>query len=282
PLDRLLLALLARLVARPVLDRLGGRIRVAVSGGAPLSPVVARFFIGLGLPLTQGYGLTEAAPVVSGSAPKDCVPGSVGAALPGVQVRLTPQDELLVRAPSLMLGYWRRPESTREVIDDQGWLHTGDLAGISDGNITIRGRLKEILVTSSGEKVPPADMEMALTLDPLFDQAMVLGEGRPYLAALLVLNGDAWSRLARRLGLDPEDPASLESGKALQSAQSRVRERLKGFPGFAQVRALHLRLEPWTVENGLMTPTLKLKREQLESRFDEVIQGLFRHRAIPR
>ncbi|MFZ0790532.1 MAG: AMP-binding protein, partial [Chromatiaceae bacterium] len=124
PLDRLLLPLLARLVARPVLDRLGGRIRVAVSGGAPLSPVVARFFIGLGLPLTQGYGLTEAAPVVSGSEPKDCVPGSVGAALPGVQVRLSPQDELLVRAPSLMLGYWQRPESTREVIDDEGWLHT--------------------------------------------------------------------------------------------------------------------------------------------------------------
>jgi long-chain acyl-CoA synthetase len=181
-----------------------------------------------------------------------------------------------------MLGYWRRPESTREVIDDEGWLHTGDLAGISDGNITIRGRLKEILVTSSGEKVPPADMEMALALDPLFDQAMVLGEGRPYLAALLVLNPDAWGRLTQGLGLDPEDPASLASGRALRSAQSRVRERLKGFPGYAQVRAVHLTLEPWTVENGLVTPTLKVKREQLESRFDEVIQGLFRHRAIPR
>jgi long-chain acyl-CoA synthetase len=281
PLGRLLWPLLARLVARPVLDRLGGRVRVAVSGGAPLSPAVTRFFIGLGLPLTEGYGLTEAAPVVSGSAPKDCVPGSVGGALPGIKVRLSPQNELLVRAPSLMLGYWGRPEATREAIDGDGWLHTGDLAEIHDGRISIRGRMKEILVTSSGEKVPPADMEMALTLDPLFDQAMVLGEGRPYLAALLVLNREAWAHLARGLGLDPEDPASLGSSKALNSAQSRVRECLKGFPGYAQVRAVHLALEPWTLENGLITPTLKVKREQLESRFDEVIQGLYRHRRIP-
>jgi long-chain acyl-CoA synthetase len=282
PLARLLWSLLEPRVARPVMERLGGRIRVAVSGGAPLSPTVARLFIGLGLPLTEGYGLTEAGPVVSGNAPEDCIPGSVGRALPGIQVALSPQGELLVRAPSLMSGYWDQPDATRATIDVEGWLHTGDLAEIADGAIRIRGRLKEILVTSSGEKVPPADMEMALTLDPLFDQALVLGEGRPYLAALLVLNPEAWRQAASELGLDPTDAAALGNGKALQWADERVRERLKGFPGYAQVRAVHLTLDPWTIENGLLTPTLKVKRERLESQFDSVIQSLYRHRAIPR
>ncbi|MGE5153875.1 MAG: AMP-dependent synthetase/ligase, partial [Bdellovibrio bacteriovorus] len=282
PLGRLLWSLLEPRVARPVMDRLGGRLRVAVSGGAPLSPAVARLFLGLGLPLTEGYGLTEAAPVVSGDAPADCVPGSVGRALPGIEVALSPKGELLVRAPSLMSGYWGHPEATRETIDGEGWLHTGDLAEIGEGVIRIRGRLKEILVTSSGEKVPPADMELALTLDPLFDQALVVGEGRPYLAALLVLNPQAWADLAAGLDLDPEDPGALANGRVLQRTQERVRARLKGFPGYAQVRAIHLSLEPWTIENGLLTPTLKVKRERLESRFDAAIQGLYRHRAIPR
>jgi long-chain acyl-CoA synthetase len=282
PLARLLWSLLEPRVAQPVLERLGSRIRVAVSGGAPLSPAVARLFIGLGLPLTEGYGLTEAAPVVSGSAPEDCVPGSVGPALPGIEVTLSPRGELLVRAPSLMTGYWGHPEATREAIDTEGWLHTGDLAEFADGAIHIHGRLKEILVTSSGEKVSPTDMELAITLDPLFDQALVLGEGRPYLAALLVLSPETWGHLAAELGLDPKDPTALADGRALRLAQDRVRERLQGFPGYAQVRAVHLTLDPWTIENGLLTPTLKVKRERLESRFGSEIQGLYRHRAIPR
>ena len=201
---------------------------MAVSGGAPLSPSVARFFIGLGLPLTQGYGLTEAAPVVSGSEPDDCIPESAGPALPGIEVRLSPSGELLVRAPSLMLGYWRRPHASREAIDDQGWLHTGDLAEISDGAIRIRGRLKEMVATSSGEKVPPADMEMALTLDPLFDQALVLGEGRPYLAALLVINPETWRALAPGLGLDADDPAPWRVGRHCSRLRRGSRSDWKG------------------------------------------------------
>jgi long-chain acyl-CoA synthetase len=282
PVARLFWSVLGPRIAGPILERLGGRIRVAVSGGAPLSPAVARLFIGLGLPLTEGYGLTEAAPVVSGTAPEDWVPGSVGRALPGVEVALSPKGELLVRAPSVMSGYWGRPEATSDAIDAEGWLHTGDLTEIEDGTIRIRGRLKEILVTSSGEKVPPADMELALTLDPLFDQALVLGEGRPYLAALLVLNPQVWGRMAPGLGLDPTDSGALADGRALKHVQARVRERLKGFPGYAQVRAVHLTQEPWTIENGLLTPTLKIRRERLESRFAVVIQGLYRHREVPR
>jgi long-chain acyl-CoA synthetase len=284
--DRLLWPLLRHLAARPVLSRLGGRLRVAVSGGAPLSATVARFFVGLGLPLTEGYGLTEAAPVVTNVAPEAFLPGYVGFPLPGVETRIGPQDELLVRAPSLMQGYWGQPEATAQAIDADGWLHTGDVAEMREGYVAIRGRLKEILVTSTGEKIPPGDMEMALTMDPLFDQVMVVGEGRPCLAALLVLAAEPWRRLAVRLGLNPADTRSLSDPKAVEATMARVADRLGAFPGYAQVRAVHLSLSPWTTQNGLITPTMKLKRPELEAHFAAVIEALYEQRqgspAIPR
>jgi long-chain acyl-CoA synthetase len=274
-MDRVLWPPLRRLVASPVLERLGGRLRVAVSGGAPLSATVARFFVGLGLPLTEGYGLTEAAPVVTNTAPEDFLPGRVGVPLPRVEVRLGPQDEIYVRGPNVCLGYWGDVEATAQAIGAEGWLHTGDIGALDNGYVQIRGRLKEILVTSTGQKVPPTDMEMALTMEPLFDQAMVVGEGRPYLAALLVLAPDHWRRLAEELGLDPDDPRALADPRAVAAAQTRVDDRLKDFPGYAQVRALHLSLMPWTIENGLITPTMKLKRPELEQRFGDLIEALY-------
>ena len=274
--ERLRWPLLHRLVARPVLERLGGRMRVAVSGGAPLSPEVARFFIGLGLPLTEGYGLTEAAPVVTATEPRDCVPGCVGTPLPGVEVRLGPADELFVRAPSVMLGYWQRPEDTAAAVDAEGWLHTGDIAALrEDGYLQIRGRLKEVLVTSTGHKIAPADMEMALTMDPLIEQAMVLGEGRPDLVALLVLAEKHWRRLAAELGLEANDPASLRVPAAEATLLARCGERLSEFPGYAQLHALHLSLAPWTIDEGLITPTMKIKRDSLQTRFAETIAALY-------
>lgn len=279
--DRALAMLLRPLVARPVLARLGGHLRVAVSGGAPLSPAVARFFIGLGLPLTEGYGLTEAAPVVTATEPADCIPGYVGLPLPGVETRIGERGELQVRAPSVMQGYWKQPEATEQVIDVDGWLSTGDLVEKRNGYLRIRGRLKDILVTSTGEKVPPNDMEMALSMDPLFDQAMVVGEGRPFLAALLVLCQIHWQRLAAGLSLDADDPRALADPRVLSSAQARVEHCLASFPGYAQVHALSLQTQPWTVENGLLTPTLKVKRSALESRFADVIDGLYARHQQP-
>jgi len=276
--DRLSWPVLRHLAATPVLNRLGGRLRVAVSGGAPLSATVARFFVGLGLPLTEGYGLTEAAPVVSNVAPEAFIPGWVGLPLPGVETRIGPKDELLVRGPNVMLGYWGQPEATAQVIDADGWLHTGDVVAERGGYLAIRGRLKEILVTSTGEKVPPADMEMALTMDPLIDQAMVVGEGRPYLAALLVLAPGPWQQVAGGLGLDPGAPLALADPRACEAVLARVADRLGAFPGHARVRAVHLSLSPWTVENGLMTPTMKLKRPELEARFATVIDALYQQR----
>jgi long-chain acyl-CoA synthetase len=281
PPERLAAALLRRLIARQVLDKFGGRLRVAVSGGAPLAPTVARFFIGLGLPLTEGYGLTETSPVLTNTRPTDCRPGSVGRPLPGIQVRIAADGELLAKTPGLMLGYWDQPTATACTIDSDGWLHTGDLAEIRDGYVHIRARLKEILVTSAGEKVPPAELEQTLTMDPLIAQAVIVGEGRPWLAALLVLEPEPWQYLATGLGLDPGDPEALRAPTARAALLSLVQDRLKTIPVHAQVRAVSLSLEPWTVENGLLTPTLKVKRARVEDQFRDLIRRLYGGREVP-
>ncbi len=265
---------LRRLVAKRILDHFGGRVRIAVSGGAPLAPSLARVFIGLGLPLLQGYGLTEAAPVVTGNRLDDNLPDSVGLPLPGVELRLGAGDELLVRGPNVMLGYWQRPDATRAAIDAEGWLHTGDRARIEGGRVYIVGRLKEILVLSTAEKVAPADLELAITEDPHFDQAMVVGEGKPYLAALVVLNGESWPGFARAAGVDPRDPGALAAPAVLSAALARIERQLARFPSYARVRRVWLTLEAWTIENGLITPTLKLKRTELAQRFAAEIARL--------
>ncbi|SEO44964.1 long-chain fatty acid--CoA ligase [Nitrosovibrio sp. Nv6] len=264
------------LVAEKVLVHLGGRLRLAVSGGGPLYGDVSRYFIGLGLPLIQGYGLTEASPVLAANRLDDNIPESAGMALPGVEIRIGDEGELLVRSPGIMLGYWNRPEDTHAAIDSEGWLHTGDQARISENHVFICGRLKEILVTSSGEKVPPGDLEMAIVQDSLFDQAMIVGEGKPYLAALLVLNQREWTNLAKSLGLKADDVQSLGNSAVRGAALNKIKAALHSFPKYARVRAVHLTLEPWSVENGLLTPTLKLKRPEMEKRFADKIDELYR------
>jgi long-chain acyl-CoA synthetase len=267
--------LLRRLVADKILETLGGRLRIAVTGGGPLSGEAARYFLALGLPLVQGYGLTEAAPVLTVNRLDDNIPESAGLPLPGVEVRLGEDDELLARSPGVMLGYWNRPEDTSLRIDPDGWLHTGDQARIADGHVFICGRIKEILVTSSGEKVPPADLEMAILQDALIAQAMVIGEGRPHLGAILVLNPGEWEKLAVSLGLQPGEAASLTSSAVKNQVVNRIKAAVRGFPKYARVRSVHLTLEPWTVENGLLTPTLKLKRLEINKRYADEITRLY-------
>ncbi|OJX35171.1 MAG: long-chain fatty acid--CoA ligase [Burkholderiales bacterium 68-12] len=271
--------LLQRLVARPLLAQFGGRVRVAVSGGAPLSANIARCFLGLGLPLLQGYGMTETSPVVAVNALDDNHPASVGRALPGVEVRIGENRELQVRGPIVMQGYWKRPEDTARTLSPEGWLGTGDQAEIIDGRIHIRGRIKEIIVTSTGEKVPPADLELAVTADPLFEQAFVVGENLPFIACVAVVHPEEWQRVARHLGLDPKDPASLDHPAARQEALARIARHTAGFARYAVPRAVHLVQEPWTIENGLMTPTLKLKRSNLMARYAAPIEALYQRAA---
>ena len=268
-------SVLQALVAKPLLAQFGGRVRVAVSGGAPLSPTIAKCFLGLGLPLVQGYGMTETSPVVCVNTVHDNDPASVGRALPGVEVRIGENRELQVRGPIVMKGYWKRPEDTAKTLSADGWLGTGDQADIVDGRITIRGRIKEIIVTSTGEKIPPGDLELALQSDPLLEQTFVVGENRPFIACVAVLKRDEWLRLAEGLGLDAQDPGSLNHPAVHRAILARIETSTASFPRYAVPRTVYCTLEPWTTENGFMTPTLKLKRNNLMAHFAQAIEGMY-------
>ena len=254
--------ILEKLVASKIITKLGGRIRLAISGGAPLSSDIARTFIGLGLTISQGYGMTELSPVASTNLLKDNKPDTVGQPLPGVEVKLGERDELMIRCPGVMLGYWQNDTATKEVIDQDGWLHTGDVAKLEGDHIRITGRIKEIIVLSNGEKIPPSDIEMAISNDPMFEQVMILGEGKPYLSAVVVMNKKAWYNLAEDLKLEALEK-NLTEPEVQKVLLGRIKNQLAPFPGYAKVFRIVATLEPWTVEAGLITPTLKLKRNCL-------------------
>jgi long-chain acyl-CoA synthetase len=255
-LDALAAWALRPVVGKPILARLGGRLRLAVVGGAALDPDIAHTFIGLGLPMLQGYGTTEASPVISVNRDDDNDPDSVGPPLPGIEVKIGEGSELLARGGNVMQGYWRNEEATRASVDSEGWLHTGDIAEIRDNRIYIRGRLKDIVVMSNGEKLPPQDAEFALLHDPVFEQVMLVGEGRPFLTLLAVTQ-------------EPDEKTLVE----------RANERLKAFPRWVRVRRVIATREPWSIENGLLTPTLKLKRPRVFARFKEAIEAVYAEEA---
>lgn len=269
---RMLWFMLQRSVAGPMLAAFGGRLRIAVSGGAPLPQDVAKMLIGLGLPVVEGYGLTEAAPVVAANRLEDNLPGSVGRPLNGVEVRLSPEDELLVRTPSMMMGYWKDPALTKQTLDRTGWLSTGDVAEIEDGRVFIRGRLADIVVLSIGEKIDPNVIQTELTRDPLFKQALVIGDRRPFPVAVIVLDSDVWHIFSANNGLDRQQP---NHPAAKRQIMARIFPLLAALPRFAQVRAVHLTFEPWTIEAGLVTPTLKVKRDLIISLFAREIDELY-------
>ena len=274
--DLLLWPLLNKLVARNVTEKLGGRLELAISGGAALSPDIARVFIGLGVPIYQGYGLTETSPVVCCNRPGANLPTSIGKPLPGIEVKIGDDDELLTRSRCVMRGYWQNEEATRALIDAEGWVHTGDKARVdAEGFYTIVGRIKDIIVLNNGEKVPPTDMESAILLDPLFEQVMIVGEGKPYLAALTVLNGEQWQIFAASLKVDSQHPLVLRDPKVIKALTQRVAHHLKHFPGYAQIRRLHPELKPWTVDDGLLTPTLKVKRNQVLDRYRVAVEAMY-------
>jgi long-chain acyl-CoA synthetase len=272
----LLWPILQKLVAQKILDKLGGNLRVAISGGAALAPEISRVFVGLGLPVLQGFGLTETSPIVTGNSLENNFPDSVGKPIRNVQVKLGENHALLVKGPNVMMGYWNNPEATRGMIDAEGWLNTGDTARISDtGHVYITGRIKEIIVMSNGEKIPPADMEIAILHDPIFDQVMVHGEARPYLVALAVLNHDAWLHFANEVGVRPDMPEALTDSRVQGKILKRIALNLREFPGYAKVNRVLLLQEPWSIENGLLTPTLKIKRAEVKQRFGEQIKQLY-------
>jgi long-chain acyl-CoA synthetase len=264
------------LVADKLMEKLGGRLRLSISGGAALPPKVSRLFIALGLPLVQGYGMTETSPVVSVNHVEHNLPAAVGQPLEGIEVRIGEHNALLVKGPCNMLGYWNNPEATAAMIDKDGWLNTGDTASISaSGHITITGRLKEIIVMSNGEKMPPADIENAIMRDPLFDQVVLYGEGHSYLIALAVVNPEQWHALAQQVGVRANVRESLSDSRIEMQVLQRIADQIKEFPGYAKVRRVSLTLEPWSIENGFQTATLKLKRARVFEHYEKEIARLY-------
>jgi len=256
-INQLLYPLLDYMVGSKVRASLGGNLRVAVSGGAPLSTSIGRRYLGFGVPIIQGYGLTECSPVVSSNHLDRNDPASVGAPLLHTDVKIAEADgELLIKGPGLMLGYWQQPEATHEAIDAEGWLHSGDLAKIVDGQVYITGRLKDILVLSNGEKVPPTDIEDAILQDNWVDQVMVIGEGRPFLVALIVPS---------KQGLNADKEAFIE----------RLAKDMCAFPGYEKIKDLVVCDKPWTVEQGLLTPTLKLRRQHILAEYADEIDAVY-------
>lgn len=277
----LLWNILDKMVAKAVRDRLGGNLDFVIVGGAPLSPDVAKTFIALGVPLLQGYGLTECSPVVSVNTKSQNRPDSIGLPLRGVEVCIKDNDEIWVKGDSVMMGYWGRDQATAKTlvtIDGDTWLKTGDRGAIDQqGFIRIIGRIKDILVLANGEKVPPPDIEAAILRDTLFEQTMIVGEGKPYLAAILVLSESQWLAFADKSGFDSHDVNGADVHKAILD---RVAAQMGQFPGYARIRQVYLSTKEWTVESGLLTPTLKMKRAKLLQHFEDEIEQLYVGRGV--
>ncbi len=267
--------LLNAMVGKKVMDGFGGRLRIAIAGGAPLPLDAARLFVGLGMQLLQGYGLTETSPVISVNRVDNNDPASIGPPLPGIDVKIDDNGEILTKSQSVMLGYWKNEEATREMIDADGWLHTGDIGKLENGRLYITDRLKQIIVMSNGKKVPPSDIENRLASIGLFDNAVVVGEGQPYLVLIAQLNPENWQALAQEYGLDPDSESALDDKKVLDHARDLVNERLKEMPAYAKIRSLLLTTDEWSVENGLLTPTLKTRRKPIVALYQEKIEEIY-------
>jgi long-chain acyl-CoA synthetase len=273
------LALLDRLVGGPVRRqvgaRFGGRLKALVSGGAPLDERVAETFVALGLPVYQGYGQTEASPVIACNRPGDVRLDTVGPPLDGVEVRIAEDGEILVRGETVMAGYWHRPDETAAAIVD-GWLHTGDIGRLEpDGHLKITDRKKDILVSSGGDNIAPQRVEGVLVAEPEIAQAMVVGDGRPFVAALVVADADwqaAWARDAAR----PDDIAVLADDPAFRQAMSAAIDRANTRLARPEaVRRFLIAPEALTIEAGLLTPTLKVRRHAVLARYGDRLDALY-------
>lgn len=276
-MDNLFWPLVGKKLSAALKQAFGGKVRLAIAGGAALNNSLGRFYCALELPLRQGYGLTETSPVVSVGIEGNNNPVTVGNPLPNVQVRIGDNGELQIKAPSVMKGYWKLPEATSEVFTKDGWFRTGDLATISEehGRVRINGRLKEIIVTSTGEKIPPTDLELAIQADPLFEQVLVVGENRPFITALAVVNENEWKKFAASLNADPDDPKTLMRRDVRLAAIRRLKKSASNFPQYGVPRNVSLLREHWTVDNGLLTVTMKLRRKKILEQFKDKVEELY-------
>ena len=258
----------------------GTRIRSIGAGGAPLPRSIEQTLRAAGLPILPGYGLTESSPVLSFNRTCHSKPCTAGLVLPGVEIRIAPDGEVLARGPNIMCGYWNNPEATAEAITD-GWLHTGDLGTLdADGFLTITGRKKELMVLSNGKKVIPTHLEGLLLADDCIDQVVVYGEGRQYLTALVVPHWDNLRRaVAARGGRLPESATEDElvgHPAVREELRKRVSSRLADVAGYEQVKKFHVLPRPFTVAAGELTVSLKMRRGVICTRYQSELESLYR------
>ncbi|MCL6453773.1 MAG: long-chain fatty acid--CoA ligase [Alicyclobacillus sp.] len=266
-----------RAVYAKVRAGLGGRMRAVVSGGASLSPEVGRFFTRAGIPVLEGYGMTETAPVIAVNRMDQVRFGTVGLPLPGVEVRVAEDGELLVRGPNVMQGYYRDEAATAEVLDPDGWLHTGDVAEIDeDGYLRIVDRKKHLLVLATGKNVAPAPIESAITRCPSIADAVVVGDGYKFVGCLLVPDFAALAQPASRLGLPPNQPAAWLAHPVIRRRlQAELQAALESFAPFERPKRAVLLPSPFTIESGELTPTLKVKAKAVTARYRDEIEAMY-------
>jgi long-chain acyl-CoA synthetase len=275
PVERLTNRALDKLVRAAVRARFGGRIKALVSGGAPLNYEVGLFFTALGVPLFQGYGLTECSPVISVNGPDQVKLHTVGRPISGLEVKIADDGEIVVRGASVMRGYWRDEGATAEAIRD-GWLHTGDIGLIDeDGFLRITDRKKDIIVNSGGDNVAPQRVEGVLALQPEIAQAIVYGDRRPHLVALIVPDADAANAYARAHGCSPDLDRLAHDPEFQRTIGAAVDRANKHLSVIERVRHFRLMPEPFTIENGTMTPTLKLKRQLIYQVHQGLLESLY-------
>ncbi len=273
---RLRYALADAIILRKVRAGLGGRLRVAGSGSAPLPRDLLEYFMALGLEITEGYGLTETSPVIAVNTPGAIRPGTVGRPIPRTEVRIAEDGEVLVRGPGVMRGYWNDPESTAAALEG-GWFHTGDVGALdADGYLSITDRKKDLIVTSGGKNVPPQALEQALEGTGVIEQALVIGNGRRFIAALLVPERTSLQRACREAGVEPV-PAekALNHPSVIAFYQAAVDDAMRDFATFERVKKIALLPRAFTIEEGELTPTMKVRRKAVEERYRELIEAIY-------
>jgi len=277
-------AIFERLVYGKLRHALGGGMRLAFSGGGPLGVRLTHFFDGIGVRIFEGYGLTETSPTLTLNRPGSWRPGTVGRPLAGTTIRIADDGEVLAQGPQVFAGYWRNPEATRETIDAEGWFHTGDIGELDDdGFLRITGRKKELIVTAAGKNVAPAPLEDRLRAHPLVSQAVVLGDERPFIAALITIDGDAYHHWAHEAGVGATTVAEAVDHPDLRAAvQAAVDEANRSVSRAESIREFVILPHDLTIDAGELTPTLKVRRSVVHGRYQDAIDSIYNSRVVHR